>query len=136
MCFSVKIAVFNVSFWTYHSTFLNVAVAVSTITAVTFYTEYAARPALWIGQWNTSYRPVVWGCTLSEDKTYVVSFTKSAASITDDRAVNGMNAPTRAGFAFDGWATVEGGSVAYTMEDIMSAPNGTTLYAVWSPKAE
>jgi uncharacterized repeat protein (TIGR02543 family) len=103
---------------------------------VTFYTEYAARPALWIGQWNTSYRPVVWGCTLSEDKTYVVSFTKSAASITDDRAVNGMNAPTRAGFTFDGWATAEGGSVAYSMEDIMSAPNGTTLYAVWSPKAE
>ena len=98
----------------------------------TFYTEYAARPTLWIGQWNTSYRPVVWGCTLSQDKSYVVSFTKTANSITDSRALNGMNAPVRAGYEFAGWATSEGGSVAYTMENIMDAPNGTTLYAVWN----
>ena len=103
---------------------------------VTFYTEYESRPTLWIGQWNTSYRTVIWGCTLSQDKSYVVSFTKTATSITDDRALKGMAAPTRDGFKFDGWATSEGGSVAYTMETLMSAPNGTTLYTCWTEIAE
>ena len=102
-----------------------------------FYTEYTAKPTLWIGQWNTSYRPVVWGCTLSADKTYVVSFTKTATSITNDRAVNGMAAPTREGYEFKGWATSadKDAPVAYTMETLMTAENGTTLYAVWAPKA-
>ena len=98
----------------------------------TIYTEYASRPALWIGQWNTSNRPVVWGCTLSSDKSYVVSFTKSATSIENPVATNGMAAPIRAGYTFEGWATAENGSAVYTMENLTSAPDGTTLYAVWT----
>lgn len=102
----------------------------------TFYTEYSARPELWLGHWNTSYRTVVWGCTLSADKSYVVSFVKTATSITNEVAVNGIAAPTRDGFTFNGWTTVAGGQVAeYTMETFVSAPNGTTLYAVWAPIA-
>lgn len=103
---------------------------------VTFYTEYSARPQLWIGQWNSSYRPVVWGCTLSEDKTYVESFTKTAASITNSSAVNGMSAPLRAGYEFAGWATSKDGEPVYTMETLLEVENGTTLYAVWTEKAE
>ena len=103
---------------------------------VTFYTEYSARPQLWIGQWNSSYRPVVWGCTLSEDKTYVESFTKTAASITNSSAVNGMSAPLRDGYEFAGWATSKDGEPVYTMETLLEVENGTTLYAVWTEKAE
>ena len=103
---------------------------------VTFYTEYSARPQLWIGQWNSSYRPVVWGCTLSEDKTYVESFTKTAASITNSSAVNGMSAPIKEGYDFAGWATSKDGEPVYTMETLLEVENGTTLYAVWTEKAE
>ena len=99
---------------------------------VTFYTEYSARPQLWIGQWNSSYRPVVWGCTLSEDKTYVESFTKTAASITNSSATNGMSAPMREGYEFAGWATSKNGEPVYTMETLLEVENGTTLYAVWN----
>ena len=97
----------------------------------TFYTEYSARPELWLGHWNTSYRPVVWGCTLSADKSYVVSFVKTATSITNGDALNGMAAPTRAGYEFQGWSTTADGAVEYTMETLLSAPNGTTLYTIW-----
>ena len=98
----------------------------------TFYAEVSARPSLWIGQWNSSNRPVVWGCTLSQDKSYVVSFVKTATSVVNTVATNGIAAPTRAGYVFAGWATSQGGSAVYTMENFMDAPNGTTLYTVWS----
>ncbi len=103
----------------------------------TFYVEHTERPQTWFGQWNSSYRPVVWGCTLSADKSYVVSFVKTETSINNPVAVNGMSAPTKEGFEFAGWTTVEGGTTAeYTMETMLEVENGTTLYTVWKPKAE
>lgn len=40
--------------------------------------------------------------------------------------------PTRSGYAFKGWATSSGGSVAYASGANYTANNAVTLYAVWS----
>ncbi|MBQ8389279.1 MAG: leucine-rich repeat protein [Clostridia bacterium] len=98
---------------------------------VTVYCEAEKDPSGWHGRWNSSFRPVVYGCTFSEDKTYVESFVKTKNSIANFDAVNGISAPVRTGYTFSGWATEQGGEVAYSAADIMNAPNGTTLYAVW-----
>jgi len=66
------------------------------------------------------------------DKTYVVSFTKSEGNIENSAANNGVSAPYRAGYVFGGWAVTEGGTTAaYTAANVNTAPNGTTLYAIW-----
>jgi uncharacterized repeat protein (TIGR02543 family) len=60
---------------------------------------------------------------------------KNDAKIDNQKAVNGISAPYRAGYDFAGWSIVEGGKTAdYTMETLTQAPNGTTLYAVWTEK--
>jgi uncharacterized repeat protein (TIGR02543 family) len=98
-------------------------------TGLTIYVEAASEPAGWNTSWNYSNRPVVWGCTLSADKTYVVSFTKSASN-----PVRMIAAPYREGYTCGGWATTEGGTTAaYPAFDLMAAPNDTTLYAIWTP---
>lgn len=103
---------------------------------VTIYVEYETRPMGWLGHWNSSYRTVFWGCTMSEDDSYVVSFVKTATTLTNTSVVNGMAAPTKAGYDFLGWTSVQGGTTAeYTMETVAEAANGTTLYAVWAEKA-
>jgi uncharacterized repeat protein (TIGR02543 family) len=101
-------------------------------TGLTIYATAASRPANWHGSWNYSNRPIVWGCTLSADKAYVVSFTKTSSSISNPTAYNGISAPYRAGYTFGGWATTEGGTTAdYTAENVNDATNGTTIYAIW-----
>ena len=97
----------------------------------TIYCEAEKDLSGWHGRWNSSFRPVIYGCTLSEDKTYVESFVKNENSIANFDAVNGISAPVRAGYVFKGWATEQGGGVAYSAAEIMNAPNGTTLYALW-----
>jgi len=101
---------------------------------LTIYTamQEQTRPSGWHSSWNYPNRPVIWGVTLSPDKTYAVSFTKAADSISNPAAQNGISAPYRAGYTFGGWATTEGGTTAaYTAANVNSAPNGTTLYAIW-----
>lgn len=97
----------------------------------TIYCEGKAPLSGWNGRWNSSYRPVIWGCTLSSDGSYVVSFVKSAETVDNFDAINGIAAPVREGFVFAGWSTTDGGTVAYDAAHIMDAPDGTTLYAVW-----
>lgn len=98
----------------------------------TFYCEAEEIPAYWDNRWNSSYRPVVWGCELSEDDTYVVSFEKDTKNITNSELLNAISAPTRAGKTFGGWAlTPDSTEAAYTTETIASAPEGVTLYAIW-----
>jgi uncharacterized repeat protein (TIGR02543 family) len=100
---------------------------------LTIYAEAASKPSEWDNSWNYSNRPVVWGCTLSTDKTYVVSFTKTASSISNPTATDGISAPYRAGYTFGGWSTTSGGTTpAYTAANVNNAPNGTTLYAIWT----
>ena len=102
----------------------------------TIYCEGSAPGSSWHERYNSSFRPVVWGCDLSSDGSYVVSFEKTADSITNFDAINGISAPVREGYTFGGWATVEDGTPVYTAAEVMNAPDGTTLYAVWYGVAE
>jgi uncharacterized repeat protein (TIGR02543 family) len=99
---------------------------------LTIYTEASSQPTDWSTSWNYLSRPVVWGCTLSEDGSYVVSFTKTASSISYPTATNGISAPYREGYTFGGWATTSGGTTAaYTAANVNSATDGIILYAIW-----
>lgn len=97
---------------------------------ITIYTERSARPSTWDMYWNGSNRPVFWGCTLSSDKSYVVSFVKSSSNPANSTAINGISTPFRKGYTFNGWYTTSDFSgTQYT--DVTAAPNGT-LYAKWT----
>lgn len=99
---------------------------------LTFYVS-AEKPAeSWSGRWNSSYRPVVWGCSLSEDGTYAVSVTVGEGTVTDQYAVNGIASPERAGYTFVGWATSPAAEVRFNASELGNAAPGTTLYAVWA----
>ena len=102
---------------------------------LTIYTAHASKPTGWNNNWNSSNRPVFWECTLSSDKTYVVSFVKSNSNPTNSGAINGISAPYRDGYNFGGWYTSPDFSgTQYTCSTIASAPNGT-LYAKWTEKS-
>ena len=59
------------------------------------------------------------GAPASQTKTYGVNLTLSSTR------------PTRAGYAFKGWATSSTGAVAYQAGGTYSANSAVTLYAVW-----
>lgn len=102
----------------------------------TVYTDADAPNADWSGRWNSSYRPVVWGATLSEDGSYVVSLTKTDSTLTNQNEYNLLTAPTREGYTFVGWTTVEGGTEKeYAYDELKSVSDGTTLYAIWVQNA-
>ncbi|HOO23361.1 MAG TPA: leucine-rich repeat protein [Clostridia bacterium] len=91
----------------------------------TWYCEAAIKPQDWYSPynnnnaWNFYNATVVWGCTLSADKTYVVSISKTSG-------VTSLHNPYRAGYTFSGWATEENG------EPVSTTPTGKPLYAVWT----
>lgn len=104
---------------------------------ITVYTSAQQDAVAWAEYWNSSYRPVVWGCTLSEDNSYVVSVTIDENSFSNETAQSGVTAPERAGYVFVGWSTESGSKeIAYTLESMLQAPLGTTLYAVWEEYVE
>ncbi|MBO4572542.1 MAG: leucine-rich repeat protein [Clostridia bacterium] len=110
--------------------------------SATFYTNAAENQGGWSERWNSSFRPTVWGCTLSDDNTYVVSVTVGEKTFTnnyvfiDTKEQNLFSAPERSGYEFAGWATTENGEAVYTAEDVVNAPIGTTLYAIWREVAD
>lgn len=96
---------------------------------ITFYCEDGNRPESWDARWNSSYRPVIWGCVLSEEG-YVESVTISSSTLS--HGLNGVAAPVRAGYEFVGWSQTSGSETAdYTAEEFINIPVGTTVYAVW-----
>lgn len=99
---------------------------------LTFYTSAEGPAEDWSGRWNSSFRPVVWGCTMSEDGAYVVSVTIGEGTITDQYAVNGIAAPERADYTFAGWATSPDAEVRFSAAELGNIAPGTTLYAVWT----
>ena len=100
--------------------------------SLTVYTEYSSAPDGFVKYWNSSYRPIVWGCTLSENKDYVVSFEKKDGGISYKNDSNVISAPIKAGYVFVGWTSIHGSTVAeYTAEEIYSAENGRVYYAVY-----
>ena len=100
--------------------------------SATFYTDAQSIMPKWSKSWNSSYRPVVWNCTLSEDKTYVVSVTIGENGISNPLAKGGISAPEREGYSFAGWTTKENSTeIEFSASDITKAEEGVTLYAVW-----
>jgi len=104
--------------------------AVGACNNLTVYAEAAVKPAGWDPSWNMLNRPVVWGCTLSADKTYVVSVAKSANTISNPSGYAISN-PFRSGYTFVEWNTdASGAGTSYS--NLAGVPNGTTVYAIWS----
>lgn len=99
---------------------------------MTVYTELTERPLGWSGKWNSLQRPVVWGVTLATDVNgaYVDSLTVTEKTFeyTDYRTIS---APRRSGMYFRYWAT-ENGEKTYSESEVVNAPIGTVLHAVWS----
>jgi uncharacterized repeat protein (TIGR02543 family) len=99
--------------------------------AATIYVESDKDLAEWNKYWNSMRRPVVYGCTLSSDKSYVVSVTITETTFFENKRAT-FGAPERKGYRFVGWATEENGEKVYDAEQVNTAPVGTTLYALWS----
>ena len=98
------------------------------------YTVYAETQVLheeWVfAATQTSYN-IIFGCELSEDKTYVVSVT-----INEDNIFNTTIAPPyREGYEFIGWSGDPNRDEAeYSIDDLSNdnLPFGMVLYAVWT----
>lgn len=105
-------------------------------TKATVYCETDSIPAYWNERWNSSYRPVIWGCTLSDDGSYPVSVKIAAGSPSNVSAPDAIFAPYLEGHTFLGWAKEANSTeIAYTATDLTKAPVGTVLYPVWEPVA-
>ena len=103
-------------------------------TSLTIYTEYTSAPAGFAKYWNSSYRPVVWGCTLSEAKDHVVSVKKSGATVTNKNDSNTISAPYMEGCVFVGYATSPNATApVYGADGILSVKDGSVLYAIFDP---
>ena len=88
-----------------------------------------ALPDGWMARWNSSYRPVVWGVTISQSENYVLSIVAGEWENISENNV--FSTPYRENYAFGGWALTSGGEKAYDMSDLADAPEGVTLYAIW-----
>lgn len=100
----------------------------------TFYTDATEYPEEWNTRWNMSYRPVIKGCVLSSDGSYVVSVTITENTVENGKRENlTIAAPEREGYKFVGWTTVADSVTAeYTAAQITEVEAGTTLYAIWA----
>ena len=102
------------------------------LNTATFFAEPDAIKPYWNERWNSSYRAIFWGCTLSEDKSYVVSFVKDVTKYDNLSSPDATLTPERDGYTFIGWSTVEGSEAAeYTADQVKDVADGTTLYSVW-----
>lgn len=97
----------------------------------TIYCEAQNKPNEWHARFNTSYRPVFYGCEVSEDG-YVVSIIIKENNPVNPNAKNGILSPERAGYNFIGWASSPDATAAeYTCENVASAPENTILYPIY-----
>ena len=103
-------------------------------TSLTIYTEYSSAPESFDKYWNSSYRPVVWGCSLDDTKDHVVSVEKGSASVTNKNDSNTISIPYREGYVFAGWATKSDATEpVYDVNGILAVANESVLYAIWTP---
>ena len=80
--------------------------------------------------WNSSNRPYVYGCTLSSNKLYVNSFSKT--SVNPYPGYSGtINNIARSGYTFSAWYTTSDYS-GTSYSNIAGAPNDVTLYAKYT----
>ena len=71
-----------------------------------------------------------WGVTLSEDKSFVVSFTKGEGNPENLSALVMLTAPQREGYVFSCLQAADG--TTYTLDQFAQIPNGTVLTVVWN----
>ena len=96
-----------------------------------FYCEAQKDSTNWNSRFNTSYRPVFYGCEVSEEG-YVESITVNSKNPVNPNAKNGITAPVKEGYDFKGWASSKDATLPeYTCENLTSAPENTKLYPVW-----
>lgn len=107
--------------------------AVYGCSALTVYTDAESDPEGWEYRWNSSNRPVVYGCEFAE-AGYVQSVTMTETTLLNKKASNGFSAPERAGYEFIGWAITPSGEAVYSTEQITEIPTGTTIYSLWEEK--
>jgi uncharacterized repeat protein (TIGR02543 family) len=95
---------------------------------LTLYTENLSTPVGWSIIWNSSSRPVLWGCTFGVESSF--NYVISCASVTNPNG-HAINNPIRNGYDFGGWYTTSNFSgTQYT--DLRNAPANTKMYAKWS----
>ncbi len=99
---------------------------------MTVYTNARTADENWQTSWNSTHCPIVWGCTLSADGTYVCAVMKAENSVTMKDISKVLTAPSREGYEFVGWAYGPDGAVAdIPTEDLLTVADGTIVYAVW-----
>ena len=101
---------------------------VDSVYGFTLYTDAESELENWQFL-NSSDFTIFWGCTLSEDKSYVMSIEPANIYFNSDE----IYAPHREGYIFLGWATTPDGIPQYSMEELyeLSSSEEITLYAVW-----
>lgn len=98
---------------------------------LTFYLSFGQDDVSdWSPAWNIGFRPAVWGCVFTEDGALD---SVTAGEISNPYSYFGLSAPYREGYVFDGWSKVRGGEGEIGANELKSLPNGTTVYAVWTP---
>ena len=96
---------------------------------LTIFTQWESKPSGWLQYYNTSARPIFWGCVFSDDGTYVVSFIKSSenSSYLNDKYI--ISEPYREGYEFGGWITPT--DEIYSGFDVNLVKDNTYLEAIW-----
>ena len=98
--------------------------------SLTLYVAFDKAPEAWHKYWNSSYRPVVYNCVLSEDASYVLYVEKGTISNLTSNTT--LSDPIREGYTFAGWGNSSTADApAYTSANLAEAENGRKLYAIW-----
>ena len=96
--------------------------------ALTLYCAGATRPEGWNALFNSSFRPVFWGCTVYDGAVMNIA----AGAPENPVAIGGICAPWRAGYALAGWSTSSGGEAQIANDGLVQALSEGTVYAVWA----
>ena len=100
--------------------------------ALTIYLEGESAPEAWGKRWNSSYRPVVTGCVLSEDGSYIIYIGTVEGGVLNLNASNTVSDPVREGYIFGGWGNNSTATTpSFTSQTISEAEAGRRLYAIW-----
>ncbi len=106
------------------------------------YTDMTSIPEGWNTKWNSSFRPIFKGCTLSDGRDYVISFVKDEDTLENyftyyldnedaygEAAAELFSSPVRSSSTFNCWIDKNGNE--YTAEELKNVPDGTLLTADW-----
>ncbi len=101
--------------------------------SLTLYVEGQKDAEGWADHWNSSYRPVVYGCVASEDKDYVIYLTTAEGTVKNITSVSTLSDPLREGYVFMGWGSNSSSTTAaYDSSNLAEAENDRKLYAIWA----